>query len=67
MNVVSAFLSSQVTKMLHKDESLMSQLEDLESLLESRNPSTLFGRSFARKGKTRVVRKNSFLLRPKFQ
>jgi hypothetical protein len=30
MNVVSALLSSQVTKMLHKDESPMSQLEDLD-------------------------------------
>jgi hypothetical protein len=38
MNVVSAFLSSQVMKMLHKDESLMSQLEDLEIASRVKEP-----------------------------
>jgi (p)ppGpp synthase/HD superfamily hydrolase len=38
MNVVSAFLSSQVMKMLHKDESLMYQLEDLEIASRVKEP-----------------------------
>ena len=42
MNVVSAFLSSQVTKILHKDESLMSQLEDLEIASQVKEPYSLW-------------------------
>merc|ERR1711939_523721 len=51
MQAVSTFLASQVTKMLHEDQSLMSQLEDLEINSRVKEPDSFWKKLLSKRKK----------------
>ena len=63
MQAVSTFLASQVTKMLHEDQSLMSQLEDLEINSRVKEPYSFWKKLLRKRKKQSTMGRRIVLTR----